>query len=528
MRNTWRLLSVSLAFAALAACYGAERQDGTSSSGSPTGSLSACRVQTILQDRCGSCHGAVLQNGAPVGLTSLSGLRAVSAAHPGETVASRCIARMADDAAPMPPAPAERAPHADLETLRKWVSEGMPECADAGTVDPTSEESPNQIPQAELFACNPSVDSSSPGRLRRIGRDEWRYAMPNSIANDAWASVNPFDANSSDFFSTYASDETVDDAVLDLYLGPGLAGERVGQEVALHLERLKSVDTQLTCMFANAKPAAACVNYFVTQLLERLVLFRPASTTEIGHLQTFADAVLRQETNVSGRAASIARIANVAWLSSGALFRSERGVPAPGATATLSNWELAQSMALALTDHAPGGPGQYYRDTAAVSNQYGHTAPLAGHLASFALAARDGSIQSDATRDVLLRSVVGGTDPERMDVVAELPRGDVRQARGEYWLSIKLSGFFREWLGYDAASTVFKDQPALTSRFQPSGKEIESISRSYRTTLQDAAGKQIFGALNQNSWASFPERGLKPPALLLCKPHLSHAIRRAA
>src|SRR5690349_7874067 len=73
------------------------------------GTGSGCEVLTLLQARCTSCHADVPLEGAPMPLTTLADLRATSQRSASESNAQRSIARMRDDALPMPPAPHDRA-----------------------------------------------------------------------------------------------------------------------------------------------------------------------------------------------------------------------------------------------------------------------------------------------------------------------------------------------------------------------------------------------------------------------------------
>lgn len=89
-----------------------------------------CDVAGVLASYCVSCHGASLAGNAPVHLTSLDDLKALSSTEPGQTLGELSVARMRDDLQPMPPAGA-RVPDADVQAFETWVQAGMPagECA---------------------------------------------------------------------------------------------------------------------------------------------------------------------------------------------------------------------------------------------------------------------------------------------------------------------------------------------------------------------------------------------------------------
>lgn len=74
-------------------------------------------------------------------LMSPGDFTAMSAQYPGQTVGQRCIARMTQQTAPMPPGGAPAVPSADVATLQSWLNAGAPagNCGnpDAGPVPTT-------------------------------------------------------------------------------------------------------------------------------------------------------------------------------------------------------------------------------------------------------------------------------------------------------------------------------------------------------------------------------------------------------
>ena len=432
-----------------------------------TGGGPGCDVMALLDSRCTSCHSDPPTNGAPLSLTSLAALRASSAQRPGQSVVTRCLARMAEASNPMPPAPAPPASDAERAVIQAWVAAGSPECSPDDPDGANSEGSPNQIPQDDLFTCDPGQDGSSPSRLRRVGREEWMAAMPNvAIVNEQpnWGQFNPLNPNPSDEFSTYSSDETLDDAVLDFYLDPTLAGDKTGQELAAYVAG-RGKDDAIACMVDDASPSDACADGFAARFLQRFVLFRPATDAEKVHLASFSKTVLAAEGGKANRPQTLATIAGAAWLTSGALFRAEMGAPSAGGDAPprLSNWELANAVAYVLGDYAPGSPAQHFRNASA---QWQDTAPPEGHLADVVAAANDGSIQNAATLAALVRAHAAGVDLARVDLGTQYYSAAEREPRGAYWTSKKIADFFREWLAYGSFPTIFKDGPANTSRFE--------------------------------------------------------------
>jgi hypothetical protein len=446
---------------------------GGSGGGTVSGDAgSGCEVQALMNARCVSCHSSPPTQGAPIAFTSLASLRSLSLRDPLKTNAERCVARMQETATRMPPMPEAPATAAEIAVLTGWIAGGMPACAsDAGTEDAGSnvELSPNLIPQAELFMCNASTQSDAPTRIRRLNRWEWTRNVGGAVTR-SWTGFsffdNPFDPSAGERYSTYATDETLDEATVELFLpivseaGPPWAGPYTGSN---RLERLRN-DVSLRCMYQDDKPTAACVRHYLSEFLAHGVLFRPATTPELDRLQAFATMVLAGEPTPDGgsgaRTASITRISTAAWLTTGAMFRGELGEATDAGRLPLTNWELAQQLAYAIGSRAPGAtPTWVYPD---------HSAPEEGHMGDIAGAARDGGIRNPATVEALVRKYAGGTDLTRFDLVQDYgqPR---RIRRGEYWLSDGVTGFFREWLGYSKVPDIFKEWPEATSAYDDGG-----------------------------------------------------------
>lgn len=437
--------------------------------GDPT--TSACRVLDVLSTRCSSCHGAVPMMGAPVSFTSLASLRSPSQRDAMQTNAQRCVARLQDANAPMPPAP-EAPPTADEAALfAAWVASGMPDCVssdggvvDAGSAGPTD---PNLLVQAELFTCTNQV-SNAPTRIRRINRWEWTRNAGGPVTR-SWTGFsyfdNPFDPSGHEPYGTYATDETVDESMVEIFLpvvseyGPVWAGPYTGGN---RLERLRT-DTTLRCMFNDARPTQACVRHYLEVLLESGVLYRPPRADELNRLLTFTTSVLAQEPADGGtdaRTRSITRVVNAASLTAGALFREELGGTEDGGRVSLTDVELAQQFAYALGRRAPGAvPTNRFPD---------YSAPPEGHYADVAGAARDGGLRSATTVGAFVDRHLGGNDPTRFDLVQDFGSPD-RSRRGEYWLADGVAGFFREWLAVENVAQVFKERPEATSAYDDGG-----------------------------------------------------------
>ncbi len=443
---------------------------GTGDGGEPA--TAGCRVVEVLATRCASCHGNPPTQGAPVSLTSLDALRAPSQLDAAQTNAQRSLARMQSTTSRMPPAPAEVATADELAVLQQWIGAGMPACVlpgDAGVPDagPSQPTSPNLIPQAELFTCTGAV-SDAPTRVRRINRWEWTRNVGGPVTR-SWTGFsyfdNPFDPSAQELYGTYATDETVDESMVEILLpivdsyGEVWAGPYTGGN---RLERLRT-DVSLRCMWQDARPSQACIRRYLDVMLTSGVLYRPPRTAELDRLLVFATTVLSQESADGGanaRTHSLSRIVTAASLTSGALFREELGNPADTGRTRLNDQELAQQLAYALGRRAPGAvPTWRFPDT---------SAPPEGHYADIVSAAADGGIRNAQVVDALIRRNLGGTDPTRFDLVQDFGT-DRRPRRGEYWLADNVAGFYREWLDTEGVAEVFKERPEATSAWDDGG-----------------------------------------------------------
>ncbi len=487
-----RLTGLAACFtgAALVACtgsIGAKNSNGGGAGGgsaggsgggtSYSGSGSGCDVLTLVNAHCTTCHSDPPTMAAPMPLTTLSYLRSPSAVDPTQTYAQRAVVRMT--AGTMPPAPQPGVTSADIGVMSSWIAAGMPACAQSdGGVDDggtAAESDPNLIPQGDLFTCT-GAQSDAPTRIRRLDRWQWTRDVGGSVTR-SWTGFsffdNPFDPSAQEQYSTWASDETLDDVTVDLFLptlavaGPDWAGPYTGVN---RIQRLHD-DATLQCMFVDASPADTCIVHFLSEFLLHGVLFRPATQAELDQLHTFATMVLAQETPgpdggfSDSRTHSITRISNAAWLTTGAMFRNEMGpdVDTDAGRVTLTDWQLAQQLAYAIGARAPGATPSYVYPV--------NSAPEAGYYADIAGAADDGGIHDPTVIDALWRANAGGYDPTRFDLEQDF---DSRRTsrRGEYWLPDGVAGFFREWLGYGDVATVFKQQPEQTSQFDDGGTDV--------------------------------------------------------
>ena len=307
----------------------------------------------------------------------------------------------------------------DIGVLDAAPEEQSPDASITDMSQPPAEPShPNYLSQSRLFQCD-GQPSSSPRRIRRINRKEWTRSVGQSVRSDA--SRNPLYENAGALFPTYSQDMTLDPATLDQFLAvnsiPGRSWVEIYGDTRLDL--VKDLRTELYCFQRVAEmpdenevelpdenevelPDEACIETFVRLLLERGVLFRRATDIEVSQLIEFANQNLSQEIS-SGqtRAQTIVKITRAAWLTSGALFRTEMGTTSDSdGRWALSDDEVALALAHGLSHHMPGAPTYVYYD-----NQ------PRGFLSDIGDAARDGSIRNPSVIAGFVRQYAGGMDP---------------------------------------------------------------------------------------------------------------------
>lgn len=353
--------------------------------------------------------------------------------------------------------------------------------ADTGdTGEPPKEPSGNQLDQNKLFTC---VDAPAmpPADVRLLDRYQWTRNV-GSFA-DTNLSRNPLYARPDHRYSTYSDDEALDPSVLGLYLDVvGSAGE-AWTRGKYQGGRLRTVieDPETQCFLVDAAPSPECTRYFARRYLERGSMYRPATDDQVDALFEFAQTVLAGEVDVDARPATIKRIAAAAWMSSGALYRPELGVGAldEHGRLKLGDWELAQSIAYALSG-APAGVPSVNRSF----NDGFSKGDVDGDLGGFFTAAVDGSIHDPAVVADLVREYIGGLDDLRVDLVLEPRDNRWWENRGEYWMAMGVRGFFREWLDYgELAAQSPKVEVSATSAW--SGGIVEG---SYQNQISNIYG----------------------------------------
>jgi hypothetical protein len=109
-----------------------------------------CDISSIVSTYCWTCHGPTPGGGASFSLVTDAEFQASSPLYPGQTYGQRAVVRMADTAAPMPPAGNASVPSADQTTFSAWVTSGMPSgscTTDAGFPDAGPPDPLNDPPQ---------------------------------------------------------------------------------------------------------------------------------------------------------------------------------------------------------------------------------------------------------------------------------------------------------------------------------------------------------------------------------------------
>ncbi len=99
-----------------------------------------CDVADLINSSCITCHGPSVSGGAPVSLASWADLTSMSPLYPGQTEAQRCLVRLQQAVAPMPPAPNSPPSSAAVTAFSNWVSAGTPmgSCSsDGGSTAPS-------------------------------------------------------------------------------------------------------------------------------------------------------------------------------------------------------------------------------------------------------------------------------------------------------------------------------------------------------------------------------------------------------
>lgn len=372
-------------------------------------------------------------------------------------------------------------PVAELPLIESWIRDGArTECDDLPP--PILPTDPNTLDPGVLFTCDdPGATRSSPGRLRRIERQELTHAAVRSLNGTWWGSTmkdNPFDVGGLPY-STYTRGLSVDPATLDLYMlnlpeAASLWSARDPVSVsppATRTRGLYDADRDDRCIFEDADPAAECLDWWVDMILTRGVLFREPTSGERSRLRAFLAESLAAETDFAERRDTLHHVAQGAFLMSGTLFRNE--LPG-GDSGPMSNDDLGLALGHVLSTRPVGSLipiSEPLPEDPDVAN------PDLGRLGLIRQAVEDGTIQDAEVRRNLLRTYGSGVAFSRPDIASDTDDRELA-TRGQYWLAPGFMRFFREFFDYENANTVFKDTPGATSNFDGASRTTEGYTNN--------------------------------------------------
>jgi hypothetical protein len=394
-------------------------------------------------------------------------------------------------------------PHPQPDPVAAWIHRGGEVWCEGTTPPPPPAviTNPNLYPQDMVFGCaDPTADTSSPARLRRIDRREFAYASGTPLdrrwTNDIVA-ASPLEAPP-EHYSTYTGDLGIDTTTLQLLLitmpeaaqpwvtrgqGPSVGG------------RWWTVYSGTPASFYTASPSDADRDAWVDTMLLHGALFRPPTADEHTRVRAMLDAEIAAEGTFSSRVReeTLRTVVSAARLMSGAIFRSEMGQGA-GARRRLTDPELGLAVGRFLGAHPVSSMLWGDPPADAMGNpDWSRTDVSDGRLAEIRDAVTAGTIGQPDTLRALFQRYRGGVDPNRIDLMSEEYRLDERaqglRERGEYWLAEGITRFFREWFAVDGAEVVFKDTPNATSRWVVDRSNAEATgydlitSRYSRETL---------------------------------------------
>lgn len=372
----------------------------------------------------------------------------------------------------MPPPGADAGGELDVEDMAPSAERDMLSSSRdmASTPSDPAETHPNSLDQDALFVCE-GIPGTTPARIRRI--DNIEYAR--SIHHDNGLLV-PFLPHPDDRYSTYTSNETIDASILREFLRqnhiPGGSWGPPNNNGGPRLKILRgegSIADQIKCFQntwqgvpAQEEPTPECTRQFVTAVLEHGVYMRPPNQGEVDRLVAFADAQVQKELadETIDRDETITTIMRAAWLTRGALFHDELGAGEDlgDGRHRLDDREIAQALSLAIGDHVAGISRPGYINEEGEDNR---------RLQTLHEAASAGVLDDPDTIEAIVRDQMAGRDPAAADPgrhPSSYPASSGAYI-DQYWMSTKLRGFFREWLDYADAESIFKDTPEATSRF---------------------------------------------------------------
>ncbi|MFT5355564.1 MAG: hypothetical protein ACI9KE_002783 [Polyangiales bacterium] len=361
----------------------------------------------------------------------------------------------------------------DVAFVRDWILEGAPaECDSLPPIDLPRD--PNTLDRDALFQCDdPSAPRSSPARYRRIERLQFTHTMGRR-RDGLYSSVfdNPLVAPVRHPYSTYSEGVTLDSATLNVWmLSFGEAAELFTREDS-RLQSSLLNGAAVSCIY-EATPDDACIDRFVDVLLTNGVLHRTPTDYERSHLRELLVRTLDGEADLAARTRTVRTVSQAAMLTAGGVFRTEEP------TSRDDDQMSGEALALALSQLLSTRPVGSIKTTAFANldADVDRDRVEDGWFALLADAAAipegmPGSIHDPEVRRELVLRYAGGVDPERSfwdrDEARLLALGNAPGPGrlGEFWITGVFVHFFREWLDYIDADTIFKDDPSATSRYE--------------------------------------------------------------
>ncbi len=299
----------------------------------------------------------------------------------------------------------------------------------------------NEISSAELFSCDGSPQPSEP-RIRRIGQMEWAATLGLRGTD---AEFNPLVPDAGSQYSTFSDGASLNDTVLSEYFNY-LRHTRTGWIDGSSSSNVPR-PPEHRCMILPAPPSETCIRAFLQVYLKNFVLFREPKPGELDRLAVFASEAVAANVDRSTQAARSAvmeQITSAAWVTSGALFRSEigQGEQLSSGETLLADEELGKAIAYTFTNQGPGAPRLM---------QPARVFPPLPRVQAIEDAVLDGTISVPATLDALVAANYSGIDELRDPHYSE------------YWMGEKIEQFFIEWLGISGLPTSFHDRPSATA-----------------------------------------------------------------
>ncbi|MBL8742027.1 MAG: hypothetical protein JNK04_13060 [Myxococcales bacterium] len=163
-------------------------EDSTDSDPNPAAGELPCNVAAVI-DKCATCHVDPPQYGAPMPLVTVADFQ--ERGRDGSRLSELVMARVADDAAPMPPAPNARLDEGEIAVLPGWFDAGRPARAAGESCEPTGEGG-----APATLSCEPDIvlSKAAPYELAPSTTDETKcfgIELSNEAAKRHITAIGP-------------------------------------------------------------------------------------------------------------------------------------------------------------------------------------------------------------------------------------------------------------------------------------------------------------------------------------------------